>query len=189
MRTTSKLAACSIATLGLFLLAGCPSKPKPAPEAAPTPVPATTPTPAPVRTVTTDTGGFPGDRTESTALPSNVDEINKRGYLKTVNFDFDKYDVREEDKATLQANADWLAKYPTIKVRVEGHCDERGTAQYNLALGEKRADAVKDYLVSLGISAGRLEIISYGKEKPLDPSQTEDAWAKNRRAQFLVTAR
>jgi peptidoglycan-associated lipoprotein len=122
-------------------------------------------------------------------LPPNVDEINNRGYLKTLNFDFDKYDVREEDKGKLQDNANWLAKYPTVKVRVEGHCDERGTAQYNLALGEKRADAVKDYLVSLGISASRLEIISYGKEKPLDPSQTEDAWAKNRRAQFLVTAR
>lgn len=189
MRTTSKLAACSIATLGLFLLAGCPSKPKPAADVAPTPTPATTPTPAPVRTVTSDTGGYDSKPMTGEELPPNVDEINKRGYLKTVNFDFDKYDVREEDKAKLQANADWLAKYPTVKVRVEGHCDERGTAQYNLALGEKRADAVKDYLVSLGIAASRLEIISYGKEKPLDPSQTEDAWAKNRRAQFLVTAR
>lgn len=189
MRTTSKLAACSIATLGLFLLAGCPSKPKPAADVAPTPTPATTPTPAPVRTVTSDTGGYDSKPLTGEELPSDLVKLNAMGYLKTVNFEFDKYDVREDDKGKLQANADWLAKYPTVKVRIEGHCDERGTAQYNLALGEKRADAVKDYLVSLGISSSRLEIISYGKEKPLDPSQTEEAWAKNRRAQFLVTAR
>ncbi len=86
----------------------------------------------------------------------------------------------------LEANAAWLKKYRTAKILVEGHCDERGTEEYNLALGEKRAKSAMDYLVSLGIPADRMKIISYGKSQPLDMGKDEAAWANNRRAQFLV---
>jgi peptidoglycan-associated lipoprotein len=92
-------------------------------------------------------------------------------------------------RATAQANADLLKKYPTWVVTVEGHCDERGTAEYNLALGERRSVAVKTYLVSLGIPPDRIRTVSYGKEFPFDPGHNEDAWAKNRRAHFVITSK
>ena len=98
----------------------------------------------------------------------------------------------EIDQAGQQAlanNADLLKRYPTWQISIEGHCDERGTAEYNLALGERRAVAARNYLVSLGISADRVKTVSYGKEFPFDPGHTEDAWSKNRRAHFVVTAK
>lgn len=107
--------------------------------------------------------------------------------LKDVFFDFDKSDVRDDARDTLKANADWIKAHPAAKVQIEGHCDERGTNEYNLALGERRANAVKKYLSSLGVEADRLYTISYGEELPIDPGHAEEAWAKNRRAHFLVT--
>ena len=92
-------------------------------------------------------------------------------------------------QATLQKNGEILKQYPSWVVTVEGHCDERGTAEYNLALGERRAQAARAYLISLGIPAERLKIVSYGKEFPFDPGATEEAWAKNRRAHFVVTSK
>jgi len=109
--------------------------------------------------------------------------------LKDIYFDFDKYDVRPEDALILKENADLLKKYPNVKIQIEGHCDERGTSEYNLALGERRANSTKNYLVSLGISPERISIISYGEEKPLDPNHGEEAWAKNRRAHTIITAK
>ena len=106
--------------------------------------------------------------------------------LKPVYFDFDKYFLRDDAKSTLNSNAIILKQNPEIKIRIEGNCDERGTAEYNLALGEKRAKAAKDYLVNLGISSNRITIISYGKEKPLFPGHNEAAWSKNRRDDFVV---
>ena len=96
-------------------------------------------------------------------------------------FDYDKYDLDDPTRATLQRQAAWLAKYPSVRVTVEGHCDERGTREYNLALGARRANAVKEYLVSLGVSAARLETISYGKERPVCTEFDEACWAQNRR--------
>jgi len=115
-----------------------------------------------------------------------LDEINREAPLAMINFDYDRYDIRQDALPVLRANAAWLQKFRTAKVLIEGHCDERGTEDYNLALGEKRAKSAQDYLASLGVDPGRLKIISYGKSQPLDPSTNEFAWARNRRAQFLL---
>jgi peptidoglycan-associated lipoprotein len=104
--------------------------------------------------------------------------------LGRIYFDFDQYVLTAGAKQQLATNADLLKAAPGIKVQIEGHCDERGSDEYNLALGEKRALATKNYLVSLGVAAGRLSIISYGEELPINPASTEEAWAKNRRAEF-----
>ncbi len=101
-------------------------------------------------------------------------------------FEFDQYLLSDTAKQAINKKAQWLKSYPLAKVQIEGHCDERGSAEYNLALGQKRADAAMQYLVSLGISANRVSTISFGKEKPLDPNHTEAAWAKNRRAHFVL---
>jgi peptidoglycan-associated lipoprotein len=107
--------------------------------------------------------------------------------FENIHFDFDRYDIRAVDEPTLQAIAAWLDERDQIKVLIEGHCDERGTNEYNMALGEQRALAARRYLVGLGIDASRLRTISYGEERPLDPRSSEDAWAKNRRAHFTVS--
>ncbi len=104
--------------------------------------------------------------------------------LKDIHFDFDKYLVRSDDLEILRQNSQWLRTNPAKRVRIEGNCDERGTIEYNLALGQKRAEAAKSSLVALGIDGKRMETVSYGKEKPLDPAQDEKAWAKNRRDHF-----
>jgi peptidoglycan-associated lipoprotein len=109
--------------------------------------------------------------------------------LKDVYFDFDKYDIRPADAAILKENAALLKKYANIKIQIEGHCDERGTNEYNLALGERRANSTKNYLMTLGVSPGRISTISYGEEKPLDPGHSEEAWAKNRRAHTIITGK
>jgi peptidoglycan-associated lipoprotein len=109
--------------------------------------------------------------------------------LKDVFFDYDKAMVRDDQKAALNDNVGWLKVNIRAKLLVEGHCDERGTAEYNLALGERRAVAARTYLVSLGVPADRLHIVTYGKEFPFDPGHDEAAWAKNRRAHFVITAK
>ncbi|MCX7857097.1 MAG: peptidoglycan-associated lipoprotein Pal [Deltaproteobacteria bacterium] len=106
--------------------------------------------------------------------------------LKDINFDFDKYNIRPQDAEILKENLNWFKANPGKRVRIEGHCDERGTSEYNLILGQKRADATKNYLVNLGVDEKLLETVSYGKERPLDPGHNEEAWAKNRRAHFLI---
>ncbi len=108
------------------------------------------------------------------------------GPLRDVHFAFDSYELDEEARTVLRENAEWLQENPREKVEIEGHCDERGTVEYNLALGAKRARAVKDYLVSLGIAADRMTTISYGEELPLCTEHNEDCWARNRRAHFVV---
>ena len=104
--------------------------------------------------------------------------------LERVFFAFDQFTLDEDAKRTLERNAEYLRRHPDVRVQIEGHCDERGSTEYNLALGERRAQAVKEYLVKLGISPGRMEVISYGEENPLDPGTGERAWARNRRAEF-----
>jgi peptidoglycan-associated lipoprotein len=103
-----------------------------------------------------------------------------------VYFEFDQFVISESAKAVLNKKAQWLREHATAKALIEGHCDERGSTEYNLALGQKRADAALQYLVALGISPSRLSTISYGKERPADPGQNETAWAKNRRAHFVL---
>ena len=112
-------------------------------------------------------------------MKANFENVN-------IHFDFDKFSLSSEARTVLADKASFLNANANLKVKIEGHCDERGTSEYNLALGERRAKAAQDYLIFLGIGADRLSIISYGEEKPLDPAQTEEAFAKNRRDQFKV---
>jgi len=105
--------------------------------------------------------------------------------LEAVYFDFDQWGIREDQKKTMIRNSEWLKANPDVKIRLEGHCDERGTAEYNLALGQKRAEAAKTFLEGLGILGQRMSTLSYGEERPLDPGHNEEAWAKNRRVDFV----
>jgi peptidoglycan-associated lipoprotein len=154
-------------------------KPAPAPVApAPAPAPAVTapaPKPAP------EPAAAPARRAEPKAFEATKD-------LRTIHFDFDRSDIRPGDAAILDANARWLGANPRHAVLIEGHCDERGTNEYNLALGERRARATMNYLVSRGVQASRMSTISYGEERPLCTEKTEGCWSRNRRAQFLVKA-
>jgi peptidoglycan-associated lipoprotein len=121
--------------------------------------------------------------------PKPVEEptvSKKEVSFQMIHFDFDKYNLRPDAIEGLNQNAKVLMENPDTKIRIEGHCDERGTVEYNLALGEKRAGAARDYLVKLGVSASRIETISYGKERPLDFGSSEVTWAKNRRDEFKV---
>ncbi|HYA32112.1 MAG TPA: peptidoglycan-associated lipoprotein Pal [Thermodesulfovibrionales bacterium] len=126
----------------------------------------------------------PMAKIESRELPSAMAEIS--GMFKDILFDYDKYDLREDGKQTLKTVSDYLRKNTSHKVLIEGHCDERGTSEYNLALGDKRAKSAKDYLVSLGVPSARVDTLSYGKEKPACAEHTEECWAMNRRDHFVV---
>ena len=105
---------------------------------------------------------------------------------QNIHFEYDSAELSSMAKMLLKEKAEWLRANPSVRVTIEGHCDERGTTEYNLALGERRAMAAKNYLVDLGISAGRLDMVSFGEEKPLDDGMTEEAYRKNRRAQFVI---
>ena len=126
------------------------------------------------------------DQAEGTDFPIS-DESGEGGPLEDVRFDFNQATLSAVAQGIMEKNAAWLQAHRQAKVLVEGHCDERGTVEYNLALGEQRARAARDSLVSLGVAAERLRTVSYGKERPLDPASSEVAWAKNRRAHFTVT--
>ncbi len=122
----------------------------------------------------------------SSVLPGSAEDF-RVNVGDTVHFAFDQYNVEESDKTLLGRQAAWLAKYPAVRVTVEGHCDERGTREYNLALGARRANAVKEYLVSQGISTARVETVSYGKERPICTESNEACWAQNRRGVTTIT--
>lgn len=119
----------------------------------------------------------------------SIDELNRDSPLRPLFFALDSNEVSAEGQQVLQANAAVLKKYPGMQITIEGHCDERGTAEYNLALGERRALAAKNYMVSLGIAADKIKTVSYGKEFPFDPGHDDAAWSKNRRAHFVITAK
>jgi peptidoglycan-associated lipoprotein len=110
----------------------------------------------------------------------------EEGPLRDIHFDYDKYNLTDEAADVMAANGEYLMNHPDLKVLIEGHCDERGTEEYNLALGEKRALAARDFLVRFGIDKSRVSIISYGEERPLDPASNEMAWSINRRAHFVI---
>jgi peptidoglycan-associated lipoprotein len=127
---------------------------------------------------------------ESARLRSmSVDELERLGLFEDVHFDFDRSDIRDDDMPTVARNADVLRLHDFLRVTIEGHCDARGTAEYNLALGERRAKSTYDHLVSLGIRADRLRTASYGKETPVCPESTEECWARNRRATLAITGK
>ena len=126
---------------------------------------------------------------EDSIANRSLDDLNRDSPLKPAFFPLDSADLDDTGRAIVAGNADVLKKYQTWQITIEGHCDERGTAEYNLALGEKRALSAKTYLVSLGIAPDRLRTVSYGKEFPFDPAHSEGAWSKNRRAHFVITAK
>ena len=138
--------------------------------------PTPSPTPAPPRVA-------------EDVLPSSVDEINRRGYLKDAFFELDRSGIEAAQRDALSGDATWLKGHPSVRATIEGHCDERGTSAYNMALGERRAAAAREYLASLGVDTSRLKTISYGKERPFATAHDESAWSQNRRAHFVVTAR
>ncbi len=160
--------------------------PAAAPPAAPTPPPAGAPPAAPP--VTAPPAAPPTAAPPTAAVPPAVASITRQG-VTDIHFAFDRYELTDESKTSLQTLGTFLNQNPDTTMTIEGHADERGTTEYNLALGEKRAQAVKDYLVSLGVSPGRLTSVSYGEERPLDPGHNELAWSLNRRAHFLLRAR
>ena len=135
-------------------------------------------------TASTSTAGAPTRTAIEIAPGSQEDLVVNVG--DRVFFDFDKSDVRSDARGTLEKQAAWMKKFPGVRVVVEGHCDARGTREYNLALGERRANAVKDYLVALGINPARVKTISYGKERPAAIGENETAWAQNRRGVMVV---
>ncbi len=160
--------------------------PAPAPRAA-APAPAPT-TAAPAGSGEAASGAAATAAPASTGRPS-LKEFTAVAALKDVFFEFDKYDIRAEDAKTLDANATWLKANAENLLLIEGHCDERGTNEYNLALGERRAKAAMNYLVSQGVQANRITIISYGEERPVCNEKNESCWSKNRRGHFLVKPR
>lgn len=165
-------------------------KPPVAPVPAPTfETPAVTPAPpAPPQRVEESQPVTTGLGEDSIANRS-LDDLNRDSPLRPAFFGLDSSDLDDDGRAIVTANAAILKKYPTWVISIEGHCDERGTPEYNLALGERRAVSVRTYLVSLGVSPDRLRTVSYGKEFPFDAGHTEDAWSKNRRAHFVITSK
>ncbi len=159
--------ATSIALAGVLALGACKST---APKDLPPQPTAPAPTP-------TATGPVPGSQADFMASLNGQDVIY---------FDTDQYNIDSGDAAALQSQAQWLLRYPAKRATIEGHCDERGTRDYNLALGERRANAAKNYLASLGVDANRLSTVSYGKERPVAMGSNESAWAQNRRAATIT---
>lgn len=191
-RTLSRV----VAVLALVALAAAACAKKQPPIARPTPPPpteATTPAdrpstpPQPIDTppIVPSEPAMAVEDLDSRSL----DELNRESPFQPVFFGLDSHEVDTTGQAVLNQNADLMRKYPTWILTLEGHCDERGTAEYNLALGERRALAARNYLVTLGIPADRLRTVSYGKEFPFDPAQSEEAYAKNRRAHFVITSK
>jgi peptidoglycan-associated lipoprotein len=161
-----------IAALAAILaLAACAPKPKPAEAPPEVPPPA----------------AQAQSQVQTTVVPGSVQDF-RVNVGDTVHFDYDKYDIRDTDRDVLQRQAAWLQKYPQVRVTIEGHCDPRGTREYNLALGARRANAVKEYLVSLGVPSSRIETISYGKERPVCTESDESCWAQDRRGVTTITS-
>jgi peptidoglycan-associated lipoprotein len=181
-----KKSALLLAAVALMVALPACGKKKVLPPPPPAPVAPEAPPPAPP----------PPPRAEAPQVDEyarlksmSAEEIDKLGLLGDVYFEYDKADVRESERATLSKNADALKRFDFLRVTVEGHCDERGTVEYNLALGERRAKATFDYLVSLGVPAERLKTVSYGKEVPVCTESNEACWQKNRRAKSTVTGK
>jgi peptidoglycan-associated lipoprotein len=129
----------------------------------------------------------PPPRVTSAILPGSEQDFHVN-VGDTVHFALNRYQVEDSDKPLLQRQASWLSKYPRVRVRIEGHCDERGTREYNLALGARRANAVKEYLTGQGVAMGRIDTISYGKERPICTDSNEACWSQNRRGVTTITA-
>jgi peptidoglycan-associated lipoprotein len=182
-----------VAVLAVVILGACAKKKPPVARPVPPPPPMeepATPTkpPAPPEP-TAEKPVAPTPMKEDTMASRSLDDLNRDSPLRPVFFSYDSAEVSAEGQKVLEANAELLKKYQSWVITIEGHCDERGTAEYNLALGERRAVAARTYLVSLGIPADRIKVLSYGKEFPFDPGKTEEAYARNRRGHFVIMAK
>jgi peptidoglycan-associated lipoprotein len=176
MKNFTRLA--QIASVSLLVLAGaCTSRPEAVATAPPPAPPPAAPAPAPLPPAPAPVTRGP--------LPGSAEDF-RVNVGDTVHFAYDQYAIQEADRATLQKQATWLQQYPNVRVTVEGHADERGTREYNLALGARRANSVKEFLVSLGVSTARVDTISYGKERPMCTESNEGCWAQNRRGITVV---
>lgn len=185
MSRERSLALLSVLVIAPVVLTGCPkSKPKPAPAAAPVAV-AQPVDPAP----STPSEGDPVESPLDGELLAATEHAYRTGLLGDVYFDFDQSSLREDARARLSRNAEFLRSRPEFVVQVEGHCDERGTNDYNLALGERRAQAVREYLSQLGLGSNRLRTISFGEERPTCTQSDESCWQRNRRAHFVLVDR
>jgi peptidoglycan-associated lipoprotein len=169
-RSLSYIAACLVLVIGI---SGCAKKvPPPAP-------PPPEPPAAPAQPLTED----------EIFARKTLEELNAERPLADVRFDYDQSTLDEEDRNTLQKDAEWLKRWSSTRVTIEGHCDARGTSEYNLALGERRANSVREYLTSLGIGADRMISVSRGEESPVCTEENEECWAQNRRGTFIITAK
>jgi peptidoglycan-associated lipoprotein len=183
--TLFSLAVLAVSTLWLASACG-PKAPKNVQENRPATTPAA---PGSATPVAPPVGSAPMTDDTQKVLSASIQELNQKGYLQDAYFDYDKYELRDDARSALATDAEWLKKYATVQILIEGHCDERGTNEYNLALGERRANSAKDYLLSLGVDAGRVKTVSYGEERPFCTESTEACWAKNRRAHLVITAK
>ena len=184
----------TVVLISMMCVAACAKRQTPVaaptqpPPAITTPPPITAANPAPTRVDEALPVPAQPSVADDAASSRTLDDLNRNSPLKPVFFAVDSADLDEAGRATTVANAEVMKKNPRWVVTIEGHCDERGTAEYNLALGERRAIAVKTFLVSLGVSPDRVRTISYGKEFPFDPGKTDEAMSKNRRGHFVITS-
>jgi peptidoglycan-associated lipoprotein len=177
-QSVGPIGAAIIAAFAVSAVGGCASHPKPPPPAPPVAV-------APHGPPGGGYGGRPTGEVSSSPLPGTerdfVVNVGDRVY-----FDYDQSEIRADARPVLSAQSAWLVRYPEVRVRIEGNCDERGTREYNFALGARRADAVREFLVDHGVNGSRITTISYGKERPIDPGHDETAWAKNRNTHTAI---
>ncbi|MEO8677943.1 MAG: peptidoglycan-associated lipoprotein Pal [Vicinamibacterales bacterium] len=187
-RTAGIASVCVVLALGAAACAKkapAPAPPPPAPPAAPATPPAPPPPPPPPPAVAP-----PRPLTEDDLFArKSLADINAERPLGDVYFDLDAATLKDEGRAALSVNATWLKRWTSTRISVEGHCDERGSAEYNLGLGERRAKAVQDYLASLGVGSDRVTVVSKGKEAPFCTESNEACWAQNRRGHFVITAK
>ena len=193
LRTLCQLGLCGTM---LVLVAACHHPKPPAPPPPPPPVtqpPVTPPPPPPPPARGTPPPAPPPAPPQLSEVEVfnklTLDELNKQRPLDDVFFDYDKSDLSDTARASLQKDADWMKKWQSTVVMIEGHADNRGTNEYNLALGERRASATRDYLVSLGVPASRINIVSKGEEQPFCTEDVEACWSQNRRGHFIITAK
>jgi peptidoglycan-associated lipoprotein len=193
MKLRGRVSLSVVALVMVFGLTACakkappPPPPPPAPPVVaapppappPPPAPAPAPAPAPPRALTED----------EIFAQKTVDQLNAEMPLSDVMFNYDQATIRDDQRGTLQRNADYLRRWTSLRLSVEGHADQRGTSEYNLALGERRANAVKEYLVGLGIAGDRMVVVSKGKETPLCTEDTEACFERNRRGHFVITGK
>src|SRR3954447_15660662 len=200
MSKSFKSFAVTLALLAAVVIPACKKNPKPVVAPSTSVAPSTVPdVPLTVTTATAQTVTEPTDfvaKTDTVAtevLPNDIGELNRvaqsRGYIADAFFEYNEASLSADAQTALTNSATWLKKNSQYKLLIEGHCDERGTEQYTLALGDRRANQAKEYLVTLGVDAGRIRTVSYGEERPFDPGHDESAWAKNRRDHLVLVGR